>query len=107
MRRLPHQPKPMIAASSMRSNRRGRARLLERMSAREGVDLLACAGDANHLRERGGVDVEEFRAGGLAREADVGDRHLVAMAETSSLLALEMGFERGERLDVPMAGPFH
>src|SRR5712671_2585096 len=107
MRRLPHQPKPMIAASSMRSNRHGRARLLERMGARKGVDLLACAGDANHLGKRRGVDVEEFRAGDLAREADVGDRHLVAMAETPGLLALKMGFERGERLDVPMAAPGH
>src|ERR1700704_1511903 len=107
MRRLPHQPSPMIAALSMRSNRRGRARLLERMSAREGVDLLAGGGDANHVWEGHGVDVEEFRPGGLAREADVGDRHLVAMAETSRLLAFEMGFERGERLDVPMAAPCH
>src|ERR1700704_3409604 len=107
MSRLPHQPSPMIAASSMRSNRRGRARLLERMGARDGVDLLAGAGDTDHGWEGRGVDVEEFRAGGLAREADVGDRHLVAMAETSGLLALELGFERGQRLDVPMAAPCH
>src|SRR6266404_8068428 len=105
--RLPHQPSPMIAALSMRSNRCGRARLLERMGAREGVDLLAGAGDADHIGKRRRVDVEEFRPGRLAREADVGDRHLVAMAETPGLLALKMGFERGERLDVPMAAPCH
>src|SRR5689334_10965025 len=107
--RWPHQPSPMIAALSialrLSSERCRRSRLLERMGAREGVDLLARVGDAHEIRERRGVDVEELRAGRLAGDADVRERHLVAVRELAGLLALEVRLEPGERLGVPVPAP--
>src|SRR5450755_4236937 len=70
---LPHQPRPTIAVLSMRSGRRGRAGLLHRMRAREGVVRHAGVDDALHRRVRRDVDLEIGRARRLAGEADVSD----------------------------------
>src|SRR5262249_54759796 len=87
------------------SDRRRRPRLLEWMGARERVDLRQLVGDANEVRERRRVDVEEFRAGRLAGDAGIGERHLVAGGEFAGLLALEVRLEPGERLGVPVPAP--
>src|SRR5664279_4202420 len=72
-RALPHQPRPTIAVLSMRSGRRGRAGLLHRMRAREGVVLHAGVDDARDGRERRQIDLEIGRARCLPGETDVGD----------------------------------
>src|SRR5664279_6108378 len=66
---LPHQPRPTIAVLSMRSGRRGRAGLLHRMRAREGVVRHTGVDDALHRRIRRDVDLEISRARRLAGEA--------------------------------------
>src|SRR5664280_3761182 len=83
---LPHQPRPTIAVLSMRSGRRGRAGLLHRMCAREGVVLHAGVDDALDGRVRRDVDLEIGRARRLAGEADVRDGDLVALAIAPGLL---------------------
>src|SRR5262245_33716653 len=86
---------------------RRRARLLERMRAREGVDLEAFLDDPRHGRIGLEIDLEQFRADRVGDEADVGQRDLVAVAVAAGLLvAAEMGLERGERLVAPVADPF-
>src|ERR1700733_16317664 len=86
--------------------RRWRAWLLQRMGAREGVYLRQLIGDPREGRERRGVDIEEFRARRLARDADIGELDLVTVAITPGLRALQMRFERGQRRPVPMLAPF-
>src|SRR5258707_10820093 len=77
------------------------------MSAGEGVDLKARLRDAGEVRKWRDVDAEEFGSGVLTGETDVRDRHLVAMAETTCFFRAEVGFERGQRLRMPMAAPGH
>src|SRR5262245_34553535 len=77
------------------------------MSAGEGVVRLARLCDAGKVWKWRGVDAEEFGSGGLTGETNVRDRHLVAMAETICFLRAEVGFERGQRLRMPMAAPCH
>src|SRR5271165_7164391 len=60
--------------------RRRRSRLLERMSAGKGVDLRQRTRDPGEIRKRRGVDIEEFCAGRLARDTDIGERDLIAVA---------------------------
>src|ERR1700687_2939222 len=55
---LPHQPRPTIAVLSMRSGGRGRAGLLHRMRAREGIVRHAQIDDALHRREWRDVHLE-------------------------------------------------
>src|SRR5215813_10469731 len=83
------------------------AGLLKGMGAGESVELLASFGDAREVRKRRDVDAEEPGAGGLAREADIGHRYLVAMAEAARFLGAEVDFERGQRPRVPMPAPCH
>src|SRR5579871_6982730 len=75
------------------------------MGASESVDLLTCRRNAGEVRERCGVDAEELRSRCLAGEADIRDRHPVAMTEASRFPRTEMDFERGQRLSVPMSAP--
>ena len=55
------------------------------MGARERVDLQARVDDARDIGIRAHVDAVEAGAGALAGEADIGDRHLVAVAEGAGL----------------------
>src|SRR5882762_11201173 len=87
------------------ASRRRSAGLPERMSAGEGVDLLARLRDSREVAKWRDVDAEEFGSGGLAGETDIRDRHLVAMAETTCFFHAEVDFERGQRLRMPMAAP--
>src|ERR1700686_3909725 len=104
---LPHQPRPTIAVLSMRSGRRGRAGLLHRMRAREGVVLHAKIDDALHRRIRRDVDLEIGRARRLTGETDVGDGDLVALTIAPGLLrGGEIGLQRLQGLNVPMVAPF-
>src|SRR5258707_1546892 len=77
------------------------------MSAGEGVDLKARLRDTGEVAKWRDVDAEEFGSGVLTGETDVGDRHLVAMAETTCFFRAEVGFDRGHRLRMPMAGTGH
>src|SRR5450759_5030575 len=100
---LPHQPRPTIAVLSMRSDRRGRAGLLHRMRAREGVIRHAGIDDALHRRVRRDVDLEIGRARRLPGETDVGDGNLVALTIAPGLLRSgEIGLQRLQGLHVPM-----
>src|SRR6187455_2532492 len=101
---LPHQPRPIIATSSIDlvPHARGRAGLLERMRPGERLERHARCRDALHGRKRRGVDVEEAGARRLAHKTEVRHRHAVAMRELAGLLvAREMSFHRGE----PFADP--
>src|SRR5450759_3836718 len=104
---LPHQPRPTIAVLSMRSSRRGRAGLLHRMRAREGVVRHAGVDDALDGREWRQIDLEIRRARRLPGKTNVGDGDLVALTVALGLLrAGEIGFQRLQGLHVPMVTPF-
>src|SRR5450759_3033464 len=106
---LPHQPRPTIAVLSMmiRLRRRGRARLLEGVSARESVVLGAGGGDAGHRRVRRQIDLEEVCARHLTGKANVGNGDLFALAIGASFfLSRQMLFQSGKRRLVPVLGPF-
>src|SRR5450759_3315604 len=76
---LPPQPRPTIALFNMRHLRRRRARLLERMGAREGIVLHAGRNDAGDGRIRRQIDLEEVRPRRLTGEADIGQRDMLAL----------------------------
>src|SRR3954469_5714763 len=98
---LPHQPRPITAALSMRLLRR-RAGLLERVRSGERLVLPASVDDALHRRIRRDVALEIESADRIAGEADVGERDLIAMAVTAGLLrACQIGLQRLERRLVP------
>src|SRR5262249_48207183 len=77
------------------------------MRAGKRLDLVAALDDAVDGRERRRIDLEEFRARGLARETDVGDADRLAVTEAAGLRALEMRLERRERLGDPVPAPCH
>src|SRR5262249_45463599 len=107
---FPHQPRPTIAVLSMPSRLccRRRAGLLERMGARECVVFGAGSSDARNRRIRREVDLEETRAGHLAREADIRDRDLITLAIGSGFFfGGQVFLEPAERQPVPMLRPFH
>src|SRR5215467_6961931 len=108
---LPHQPRPTIAVFNicecLRLCCRRRAGLLERMSARECVDLCAIRGDAGEGRKWREIDFEEIGACRLAGDADIGHRDLLAVTISSGLLrAREILFKRGQSELVPVLRPF-
>src|SRR2546423_13861642 len=85
----------------------GRAWLLERMGACEGLFLEAGVDDACDGRIGREIHVEQLGADRVADQADVCHGDPVAMAEATGLrIAAEMGFERRERLAEPMLNPF-
>src|SRR5215470_1018788 len=83
-----------------------RARLLERMSARERVELEALRDDALERGKGRRVALEELRADGVRRDADVGERRPIAMAEPAGLrLAGKMRLDRPRALVEPVPDP--
>src|SRR5579859_123403 len=62
------------------SHRRRRARLFERVGAGEGVERRQRVDDAVEGRERRGIDIEEFGAGRLAGQTNIGQRDGVAVS---------------------------
>src|SRR5262245_31851430 len=84
-----------------------RARLLERMRARKRVLLEASIDDASDGRIGHQIHLEQLGPDRVADQADVRDRHAIAMAVAAGLrIAAEMGLKRGERLAKPVADPF-
>src|SRR3954453_3789114 len=88
---------------SMRSG----PRLLQGMGLAEGVDLHAFLVDPHAGRHAGDVAFEVADgADHLAGEADVGEGRRVAVAKAAGLLlALEMHFDRVQRLQRPVREP--
>src|SRR4030095_6990591 len=85
----------------------GRAWLLERMSACEGVFLEADIDDACDGRIGREIDVEQLGADGMADHADVCHGDAVAMAVAAGLrVAAEVSLKRRKRLAGPMLNPF-
>src|SRR5215469_8213492 len=96
---MPASPPPSISSGRcllsdecLHTLRRRRSPLLERVGAGERIELLAGLRDAGEVRERRDVDAEELGPGGLAGKADVGERHLVAMAEATCFACAEVNF---------------
>src|SRR5712691_11192557 len=87
------------------SHRRRGAGLLQRMRAGEGVDRLAGVDDPVDRRIGRHVDLVEARASRLARQANVGDGHRIAVAIAPGFLPLEMRLDRGERFPDPVLTP--
>src|SRR4051812_19090619 len=85
----------------------GRAGLLERMGACEGILLEAGVDDARDGRVGREIHVEQLGADRVADQADVRHGGTVAMAEATSLrVTAEVGLERRERLAEPVLNPF-
>src|SRR5258706_6036583 len=98
----------MVPPVRDRSMRRilGRVGLLQRLRAIEGVDFHAFAENAHHRGERTRVDVEELRSEHLRRQAHVGERWRIAVAEAPGLLFLrKVRLERLERRSRPVREP--
>src|ERR1035437_7829848 len=101
-RDLPHQPRPTIAVLSMRSGRRGRAGLLHRMRAREGVVRHAGVDDAFQRRDWRQIDLEIRRPPPLPGKTNVGDGDLVPLTVAPGLLrAGEIGSQPLQAPHVP------
>src|SRR5882672_11468686 len=86
--------------------RLGGVGLLQGLGAVEGVDFRAFPENAHHRRHPRRGDVEELRAEDLRGQADIGDRHRVAVAESSGLFLLrQVRFQGFQRLLRPVCEP--
>ena len=76
------------------------------MGARKGVDCRQRIRNPRKIRKSRRIDIEEFRAGCLAGETNVGQRDGVAVAIAPGGRPGQVCFESGQRRGVPMLAPF-
>ena len=86
---------------------RGRARLLERVRAGDGLVLVGLCDDARHRRKGTHLDLEEARADRLPAQTSIRNGELIAVAEfAGGIIPHEQGLQSAQGLLLPMTHPF-